>query len=732
MTIYDTLNPMQREAVFTTEGPVLVLAGAGSGKTRALTHRIAYLIEEKGINPWNILAITFTNKAAGEMRERVDSLVEFGAEQIWVSTFHSSCVRILRRHIECLGFTSNFSIYDTDDQKTLLKHIFKKLDINTKLYKERAVLSYISNAKNQMISPDEFYKQAAGDYRQMKIGEIYSEYQKQLRENNALDFDDLLVKTVELFQKNKEVLEHYQNRFRYIMVDEYQDTNRIQFELVRLLADKYRNLCVVGDDDQSIYKFRGADIQNILGFEDTYPDAKVIKLEQNYRSTQNILNAANGVIAHNTGRKYKKLWTENEEGDLVSLKTYDTASDEAKAVVKEILHLVEEGHPYSSCAILYRTNAQSRLLEERLVNQNIPYQLVGGVNFYQRKEIKDILAYLKTIDNARDNIACQRIINVPKRGIGATSIGKVVAFADEQELTFFEALCEADVIPSLGKAAGKIHDFVNQIYLYRTKLEHFSISQLIEDILDSTGYRKELELEDTVEAQTRLENLQEFVNKAIDYESHAEGEVTLSQFLEEVALVADIDNLSENEDRVVLMTLHSSKGLEFDHVFLCGMEEGLFPSYLSMNSEDPNDLEEERRLAYVGFTRAKKKLYLTSARSRMVNGETRFSKVSSFCDEIPPLYLNKTAKKESVASLPKPSVGYSRPKYDFNNFTQKSIGKAFTVEKAKSLDYQVGDKVKHKKFGVGVVLEIADGPRDYEVKVEFERVGVKKDVCIIC
>ena len=746
MSIYDTLNSMQQEAVFTTEGPVLVLAGAGSGKTRALTHRIAYLIEEKGVNPWNILAITFTNKAAGEMRERVDKLVEFGSESIWVSTFHSSCVRILRRHIESIGFTSNFSIYDTDDQKVLIKQIFKKLDIDTKYYKDNVVLHHISTAKNNMIDADAFYQQSVGDYRMMKIAEIYTEYQKQLRENNALDFDDLLIKTVELLKTDAQVLEHYQNRFRYIMVDEYQDTNSVQFELIRLLADKYRNLCVVGDDDQSIYKFRGANIQNILGFEDTYPEAKVIKLEQNYRSTQNILNVANAVIANNQGRKDKKLWTENEKGSLVKLRIYDTADEEAEAISNSLLKLHKQGEDFNNCAVLYRTNAQSRLIEERLINKNIPYQLVGGINFYQRKEIKDILAYLKTIDNGKDNLSCQRIINVPRRGIGPTTVARVMNFAEENGLTFFEALCEADVIPSIGRASTKLHDFVNQIRLYRVKLEHFSISQIIEDVLDTTGYRKELEEDDTVESQARLENLQEFINKAIDYEQNANEEVTLSQFLEEVALVADIDNLDEEEDRVILMTLHGSKGLEFDNVFLCGMEDGLFPSYRAISSEDEADLEEERRLAYVGFTRAKKNLILSAAKSRMVFGEPSYRPLSRFCDEIPPLSLEKEfvgrlAKASEQRRVQKSnsnyqsgyqsgftSSGFENPKQVKKTFTPppRTIGKPFTVEKAKSLSYQVGDIVRHKKFGQGTVLEIIDGQRDYEVKVDFTRVGIKK------
>lgn len=777
-TIYERLNPEQQKAVCQTEGPLLILAGAGSGKTRTLTHRIAYLIEEKDVNPWNILAITFTNKAAGEMRERVDQLVEFGAESIWVSTFHSTCVRILRRHIEYLGFTTSFSIYDTDDQKTLLHQVMKKLDVDQKMYKDRAVMKYISAAKDNLISPEQFCKEASGDYRQMRIGDIYTEYQEQLKKNNALDFDDLIVKTVELFRNNPEVLDHYQNRFRYIMVDEYQDTNTAQFELIRLLAGKYRNLCVVGDDDQSIYKFRGANIQNILGFEQHFPDAAVIRLEQNYRSTRNILDAANEVIQNNSGRKEKRLWTENEEGSRVKLKVYDTAMQEADQITGELQEAHADGFSYKDCAILYRTNAQSRVIEERMVNKGIPYQLVGGVNFYQRKEIKDILAYLKTIDNGNDDISVARIINIPKRGIGATTIGRVQAFADAQGISFYEALRNAEYIPALakGRTVSKLLSFVEQISVFRVMAETYSLHELIEEVLDKTGYRQELEAEDTIEAQTRLENIQELINKAVDYEEHAEEEVSLSAFLEEIALVADIDRMDEEEDKVLLMTLHSAKGLEFDRVYLCGMEDGLFPSYMSIDSDDPGDLEEERRLAYVGITRARKELILTCARQRMINGETRYLRVSRFCTEIPMSLLDTNLSRKAAGfsrtgagnvsgndagslgtgaggirtgtGFSKTAAGYpagtgessfsgagygggrtfaSRPRENVLTEAAKSgLGRQFKVEKMDTLPYDVGDRVRHIKFGEGQVLSIQDGKRDFEVTVNFDNVGTKR------
>ena len=665
MNNYDTLNPMQREAVFTTEGPLLVLAGAGSGKTRALTHRVAYLIEEKGVKPWNILAITFTNKAAGEMRDRVNSLVEYGADSVWVSTFHSLCVRILRRFIENIGYTTDFSIYDSDDTKTLMKQIFKDLEVNTKVLKERGVLGVISSAKNEMISPEEFMlsAKAEGDSRLKRIAELYMEYQKRLKKNNALDFDDLLVKTVELFQSKQEVLEYYQDRFRYIMVDEYQDTNTVQFKLVSLLAAKYRNICVVGDDDQSIYRFRGANIRNILSFEETFPGAKVIKLEQNYRSTKMILDSANEVIRNNTGRKDKTLWTENEVGERPVFREFSSSFEEAEWIVRDI---VKRGGPWKDYAILYRTNAQSRIFEEKCVAYNLPYRLVGGVNFYQRKEIKDVLCYLKTIANGRDDLAVQRIINVPKRGIGAMSVARVNMFAMENDMSFYEALERVQAVPGIGKAALKIGVFTDQISEFRKMLkEETPIKDVIEAILDKTGYRDELKEEGEVEAESRMENIEELINKAVSYWESAE-EPSLSAFLEEVALVADIDSMDESEDRIILMTLHSAKGLEFPYVYLAGMEDGLFPSGMSL-MEGPEALEEERRLCYVGITRAEKRLTLTAAKSRMVKGEMQYARTSRFIDEIPDVCLERPDRDDSKTGWKKvrTHTGIFRRKRDF-------------------------------------------------------------------
>ena len=625
MSLLDALNEPQRQAVMATDGPLLILAGAGSGKTRVLTHRTAYLIEECGVNPYNIMAITFTNKAAGEMRERIDQMVGYGSESIWVCTFHSTCVRILRRYIDRLGFGTNFTIYDSDDQKTLMKDICKRLEIDTKMYKEKMFLSAISSAKDELIDPIEFETRAAGDYVKRKQAQVYREYQQALKQNNALDFDDLIMKTVELFKLDKEVLASYQDRFRYIMVDEYQDTNTAQFELIRLLALKYQNLCVVGDDDQSIYKFRGANIYNILNFEHHFPDATVIKLEQNYRSTQNILDAANAVIANNQGRKEKRLWTDNGAGDKITFEQLDTAAEEADFVARDIARRVRKGeYQYKDCAILYRTNAQSRLFEERFITANIPYKIFGGVNFYARKEVKDLLAYLKTIDNGQDDLAVRRIINIPKRGIGAASINKVALYAQEQEISFYDALCVAEQVPGLGKAAAKIRPFVLFIQSMKAKAKLLSVTDLLQEVIETTGYVRELEAEGTDEAEARIENIDELISKAVDY---AEGEEapTLNGFLENVALVADIDSFDENSDYVVLMTLHSAKGLEFPNVYLAGLEDGLFPSYMSITSDNSQaEIEEERRLAYVGITRAKKNLTITSARVRMVRGQTQY------------------------------------------------------------------------------------------------------------
>ena len=523
MSIYDTLNEPQREAVFQTEGPLLILAGAGSGKTRVLTHRIAYLIEEQGVNPWNILAITFTNKAAGEMRDRVDQLVGFGSESIWVSTFHSMCVRILRRHIELLGYDTNFTIYDTDDQKTLMKDVCKLLEIDTKRFRERALMSAVSQAKNELITPEEFRLNAGGDFAQRKIADVYEEYEKQLRANNALDFDDLLFKTVQLFQTQKDVLEYYQERFRYMMVDEYQDTNTVQFELIRLLAAKYRNLCVVGDDDQSIYKFRGANIKNILNFEKVFEDAKVIKLEQNYRSTQNILNAANAVISNNVGRKAKTLWTDNDEGDKIRFRQFDTAYDEAEFIVDDIREQVDRGNgTYNDNAILYRTNAQSRIFEEKFVTANIPYKIVGGINFYARREIKDLLCYLKTIDNGKDDLAVRRVINVPKRGIGLTSINRVQDYAAAYDIGFYDALLSADAIPNIGRGLSKLESFVALIEHFKVDAKDMTLSDLMQEILDVTGYIDSLMAEGPEEAEARIENIDELRSKIATYEETCE------------------------------------------------------------------------------------------------------------------------------------------------------------------------------------------------------------------
>ena len=572
MSIYDTLNAEQKEAVLHTEGPLLILAGAGSGKTRVLTHRIAYLIEEKGVNPWNILAITFTNKAAGEMRERVDKIVGFGSESIWVSTFHSMCVRILRRYIDRLGYDTNFTIYDTDDQKTLMKDVCKMLQIDTKIYKERMFLSEISSAKDELVTPEEYELNAAGDYVKGKVAQVYKEYEKQLKANNALDFDDLLLKTVQLFQTQADVLDYYQERFRYIMVDEYQDTNTVQFQLIRLLAQKYKNLCVVGDDDQSIYKFRGANIQNILSFEKVFEDARVIKLEQNYRSTANILNAANAVIRHNTGRKDKTLWTDNDEGEKIGFRQFDTAFDEAEYIVDDIRKgCANKGFTYSDYAVLYRTNAQSRMFEEKFVTANIPYKIIGGVNFYSRREIKDLLSYLKTIDNGKDDLAVRRIINVPKRSIGLTTVNRVQENALERGISFYDALRSADLIGNIGRSLPKIDSFVALIEHFKEQAEKISLSQLMEEIIEMTGYIDSLEAENEIEAQTRIENIEELKNKIVAYEESCEDEKpTLSGFLEEVALVADVDTLDENSDYVVLMTLHSAKGLEVSECIFGG------------------------------------------------------------------------------------------------------------------------------------------------------------------
>ncbi len=734
MNTYDSLNEQQKLGVFTTEGPVLILAGAGSGKTRVLTHRVAYLIEEKGVAPYHIMAITFTNKAAGEMRERIDSMIGMGSESIWVSTFHSSCVRILRRFADRLGYANSFTIYDTDDSKTLMKDICKRLEIDTKIYKEKTFLNVISSAKNELISPEEFAQNAAGDFNKTRQAQVYREYQARLKANNAMDFDDLIMKTVELLKFDTEVCNFYQEKFHYIMVDEYQDTNTAQFELVRLLASGRENLCVVGDDDQSIYKFRGANIYNILNFEKHYPNATVIKLEQNYRSTANILNAANGVIANNQGRKEKRLWTEAGDGEKIYFQQFESAYEEADFIARDIAARVRRGeYQYGDCAILYRTNGQSRMLEEKLIMSGIPYKIVGGVNFYARREVKDLLSYMKVVDNAQDDLAVQRIINVPKRGIGATSIGKASDYAYHMGLNLFEALEKADEIPTLGRAAGKIVPFVELIHHFRSVCANEGVAALLQEIIDETGYVEELKLEGTDEAKARIENIDELITKVVSYEQEAE-EPSLSGFLEEVALVADIDSLADDGSYVVLMTLHSAKGLEFPNVYLSGMEDGLFPSYMSITADNSEEeIEEERRLCYVGITRAKQHLSITGARMRMIRGETQFHGISRFVKEIPQELIqgntwepkpreeflgerpiSNRQKMQKMKKTPLAAQTYQAAK-DFGTKIQKN-----------SLDYGEGDRVKHIKFGEGTVVQINDGGRDFEVTVEFDGAGRKK------
>ena len=742
MSIYDTLNEQQKKGVFTTEGPVLLLAGAGSGKTRVLTHRIAYLIDELGVNAWNIMAITFTNKAAGEMKERVENLVGIGSDSIWITTFHSSCVRILRRYADRLGYDNNFTIYDTDDQKSVMKEICKRLQIDTKMLKERTILAAISSAKDELISPEEYELGTLGDYRKQKIAMAYREYQATLKKSNAMDFDDLLMKTVELFKADREVLGSYQRRFKYIMVDEYQDPNTAQFELIRLLADDHHNLCVVGDDDQSIYKFRGANIRNILDFESVYPEAEVIRLEQNYRSTQNVLDAANAVIRNNKGRKNKTLWTDKGEGSRIHFRQFDNAYEEAEFIAGDVARKKREAiADYGDCAVLYRTNAQARLLEEQFIGSGIPYDVVGGTNFYARREIKDLLAYLKTIDNGRDDLAVKRIINIPKRGIGASTIAKVQDYADLHEISFYDALRQADEIAELGRSAVKLKPFVNMIQGFRSKLEYYGLGDLIKDIIETTGYVQELEAADEEDAQNRIENIDELISKIVSFEETYD-QPTLGEFLEEVALVADIDHVENGSNRVLLMTLHSAKGLEFPHVYLAGMEDGIFPSYMTIVADDPDEIEEERRLAYVGITRAKDDLTLTYARMRMVRGETQMNAVSRFVKEIPqelmdnrpPVSKFRIEEEQSSISRPKAILTPKRTAAENKPFiaggglgalSAAGISKGLGAVTGGKPDYDIGDRVKHVKYGEGTVTDLEPGPRDYKVTVDFDDAGQK-------
>ena len=729
------LNDKQKEAVLHFEGPLLILAGAGSGKTRVLTHRIAYLIEEHQVPPYHILALTFTNKAANEMRERVNNIIEYGAGSIWVSTFHSTCVRILRRFIDHLDYDNAFTIYDSDDQKSLMKDICKQLNIDTKKYKERTFLNAISSAKDELKTPEQYADEVAKEYNKKIFGRVYKEYQKRLKQNNALDFDDLIMLTVQLFRQNAEILNHYQERFPFILVDEYQDTNTAQFTLLSLLASRYQNLCVVGDDDQSIYRFRGANIHNILNFEKIFPATKVIRLEQNYRSTKNILAAASGVIKHNSMRKEKTLWTTAEAGAPISYGRYDNEYEEAQGIAADIHRQVKDGMSYSDFAILYRTNAQSRVFEEKLIYEGIPYRIIGAVNFYARKEIKDILCYLKTINNSADDIAIKRIINIPRRGIGQTTIGRISDYAFSQEMPFYEALRRVDEIPGCTRASAKIHSFVSLIEHFRMKLrgEMYSLEDMTQELLDVTGYVRELEAENTDEANGRIENIESLMNKIVQYEEDNNGG-TLNDLLEDIALVADIDTVSDDAEQVLLMTLHSAKGLEFPNVYICGMEETIFPGASAVFGDDPSELEEERRLCYVGITRAMKKLTLTSANQRMRNGEMNFNRPSRFINEIPRHLVKQTygavlkpetESKPTEFSRTKASLYTKNRKNPFANnpYIQKGMGSASPDG---APDSQVGDRVSHTNFGQGFVRALTKLTHDYEVVIEFDGFGQRK------
>lgn len=799
------LNAPQAEAVCHHKGPLLILAGAGSGKTRVLTHRIAYLIDHYGVSPYHILALTFTNKAAGEMRERVDQIVGDDAGAIWVSTFHSTCVRILRREIEALGYSRSFTIYDSDDQRALMRDVLKYLDLDPKKYKERNMLSSISKAKDELKTPEDIIKDSYGTrdaFHGELLSRIYREYQRRLQDSNALDFDDLIVKTIQLFRENPDILSRYQQRFRYILVDEYQDTNTAQFELIRLLASSTgedgnieHNLCVVGDDDQSIYKFRGANIHNILNFEQQYPDARVIRLEENYRSTQNILDAANSVIHNNTERKDKSLWTQKAKGDPIYFTQFENEYEEAGVIASAISHAAADGEAdYGDFAILYRTNAQSRVFEEKLIQENVPYRIVGAVNFYQRKEIKDILAYLRTIDNGLDDISVKRIINVPKRGIGLTSIDRLTSYAQAQETSFYGALLHHEYIDGLGRAKTKLTSFVNLIESLKELIQEpgYSVEEVIRTVVEQTGYETMIENEEEEEkAQARLENIQELINKAASYEENCEDEPTLSGFLEEVALVADIDNVEDGTNLVLLMTLHSAKGLEFPYVYLVGMEDGIFPGAMACYAEDPQtaqeEMEEERRLCYVGITRAMKKLSLSCARSRFRNGEQQFNPPSRFIQEIPRYLLSTTGNIGN--RRPSPSAGVSSPRgmsgADFlrhqpggqglsgsryasrpastpsygtgswnpmaekqahrqarpaspgtgnlfagNSMISKGFGSSYAARESKpahtSIDYRMGDRVRHTRFGEGEVTALEEKGGDYQVTVTFDNGSTRR------
>lgn len=717
---------MQQQAVFCTEGPLLILAGAGSGKTTVLVNRIAYILQSELCKPWQILAITFTNKAAGELKERICNAVPEGGSDIWAATFHSTCARILRRYGDRIGFTSHFTVYGTDDQKKLVKDILKQLNYDEKMLPVKRVLNEISKAKDEMLTPQEMLKRAGYDNLKQSVAKVYEIYQSRLKTADAMDFDDMLCKTVELFQKCPDILEFYQNQFKYIMVDEYQDTNKVQYKFVSMLAAKYGNICVVGDDDQSIYKFRGATIENILSFENTFKGAKMIRLEQNYRSTQNILNAANGVISNNTMRKGKTLWTENAVGDKIEVHTSDSERDEAQFIAKTILDGVADGRKFSDFAILYRMNAQSNSIEQALSRSGIPHRVIGGRRFYDREEIRDMVAYLQVINNPHDDVRLGRIINVPKRGIGATTLEKASEIAAGLGESIYSVIKDADVYPQLSRAATKLKSFVALIdgLMEAEQSGDYSLAELYNLILEHTDYEKYLKTEKD-NPDVRIENIEELSSNIIKFEEDYAEEASLSNFLEEISLQTDIDNYDAEADSSVMMTLHSAKGLEFPVVFIAGLEEGVFPSIATMMN--PDELNEERRLAYVGITRAKEKLYITKAKSRMLMGHTSYNKVSRFVNEIPPKLLNYTGEKKTFASTNGFSASSSHisigagskftPNKSFNTFTKPAV-KSGTV-------YKKGDCVFHKVFGKGMIMKTEKMGNDTMLEVAFDKAGTK-------
>ena len=775
--LIEGLNNKQKEAVLATEGPCLVIAGAGSGKTKVLTHKIAYLMSEMHVKPWNILAITFTNKAANEMKERVEKLVGDAAKDMWIGTFHSICVRILRKYIDRLGYDHSFLIFDTSDQKTLVKECMKSLKIDDKMFTDRSIMSEISNAKNEMLEPKTYQTKYAGEYRKEIIGKVYEMYQQKLKENNAVDFDDLINHTIKILTENPDALEYYSDKFKYVLVDEYQDTNKAQFTLVTLLASKYGNITVVGDNDQGIYSFRGADITNILNFEKDFPGAKLIKLEQNYRCTGNILKAANAVIKHNENKYEKKLWTENDEGALPTIHKADDEYDEGRFIVQEINHLRREEYmKYSDFTVLYRMNSQSRAIEEILRREGIPYKIVGGLKFYERKEIKDIISYLRLIYNFSDNISLRRIINEPKRGIGKTSIDNIGEISEQTGLSMFDIIKHAEDY-GLNRVKANSMEFIQTIEYLRSKIEELSISDLIKETLDKTGYMKALELENTTEAESRIENLEEFLTVAIEFEEE-EAENTLADFLEGITLSSNIDGMEDSEDSVTLMTLHSAKGLEFPVVFLVGLEEGIFPGNKSIG--EPKELEEERRLFYVGITRAKQFLYLTCAKRRTIFGSTSYNAISRFVEEIPSDLLDgyddvMNNKEESYEDSPYNweygsnyshnsgfassgktktykidgnSNGSMGGTYGGNSVAAKSFGcgnsnnSGFQFKTAESFlsslnskktsdtfdisKYKEGQRIYHKKFGEGTINKIEEEGEDYKIDISFDKAGHKR------